>query len=292
VIIDISPSGGDPFGLAALAIEAGAPLIQVRAKGLTDREAFVTTARLAELCRSRDVACVVNDRVDIALAVGADGCHVGDGDLPVSAVRRLSGAGLIVGGTARGPQAASELEEAGADYVGVGPVYSTSSKAGLPPPIGLAALAAVAAVVQIPVIAIAGVTVTNVAELLGVITYKISAHAADLAKGHPGAQAWDDAMSDARFEFRWEDQFNLALDPDNARSYHDETLPAPAAKTAHFCSMCGPHFCSMRISQDIRPKPVTSPPRFRLACDKSLKSSPPSVAASTSRSPTELIETW
>ena len=86
----------------------------------------------------------------------------------------------------------------------------------------------------------------------GVITYKIAAHAADLAKGHPGAQAWDDAMSDARFEFRWEDQFNLSLDPETARSFHDETLPAPAAKTAHFCSMCGPHFCSMRISHDIR----------------------------------------
>ncbi|SFL60908.1 phosphomethylpyrimidine synthase ThiC [Geodermatophilus ruber] len=86
----------------------------------------------------------------------------------------------------------------------------------------------------------------------GMIAYKIAAHAADLAKGHPGAQAWDDALSDARFEFRWEDQFNLALDPDSARSMHDETLPAAPAKTAHFCSMCGPHFCSMRISQDVR----------------------------------------
>ncbi|GAA0620190.1 phosphomethylpyrimidine synthase ThiC [Sporichthya brevicatena] len=86
----------------------------------------------------------------------------------------------------------------------------------------------------------------------GVITYKIAAHAADLAKGHPGAHAWDDALSDARFEFRWEDQFNLALDPDTAREFHDETLPAAPAKTAHFCSMCGPHFCSMRITQDVR----------------------------------------
>ncbi|SNR82341.1 hydroxymethylpyrimidine synthase [Blastococcus mobilis] len=86
----------------------------------------------------------------------------------------------------------------------------------------------------------------------GMIAYKIAAHAADVAKGHPGAQAWDDALSDARFQFRWEDQFNLALDPDTARSMHDETLPAAPAKTAHFCSMCGPHFCSMRISQDVR----------------------------------------
>ncbi|MDX6291031.1 MAG: phosphomethylpyrimidine synthase [Kribbellaceae bacterium] len=86
----------------------------------------------------------------------------------------------------------------------------------------------------------------------GVITYKIAAHAADLAKGHPGAQDWDDALSRARFEFRWQDQFNLSLDPDTARSFHDETLPAEPAKTAHFCSMCGPKFCSMRITADIR----------------------------------------
>ena len=86
----------------------------------------------------------------------------------------------------------------------------------------------------------------------GVITYKIAAHAADLAKGHPGAQYRDNAISKARFEFRWEDQFNLSLDPERAREFHDETLPADGAKTAHFCSMCGPNFCSMRITDDIR----------------------------------------
>lgn len=86
----------------------------------------------------------------------------------------------------------------------------------------------------------------------GVITYKIAAHAADLAKGHPGAQIRDNALSKARFEFRWADQFNLSLDPDTAREFHDETLPAEGAKVAHFCSMCGPHFCSMKISEDVR----------------------------------------
>jgi phosphomethylpyrimidine synthase len=86
----------------------------------------------------------------------------------------------------------------------------------------------------------------------GVIAYKIAAHAADLAKGHPGAQLRDDALSQARFEFRWEDQFNLSLDPETAREFHDETLPAQGAKLAHFCSMCGPHFCSMKITQDVR----------------------------------------
>ena len=86
----------------------------------------------------------------------------------------------------------------------------------------------------------------------GVIAYKIAAHAADLAKGHPGAQERDNVLSKARFEFRWEDQFNLSLDPDTAREYHDETLPSDSAKTVHFCSMCGPHFCSMKITEDVR----------------------------------------
>jgi phosphomethylpyrimidine synthase len=86
----------------------------------------------------------------------------------------------------------------------------------------------------------------------GLIAYKIAAHAGDLAKGYPGAQMWDNAVSKARFEFRWEDQFRLAIDPDTAMAYHDETLPKENAKVAHFCSMCGPKFCSMKISQKVR----------------------------------------
>jgi phosphomethylpyrimidine synthase len=87
---------------------------------------------------------------------------------------------------------------------------------------------------------------------VGVVTYKLAAHAADLAKGHPAAKLRDDALSRARFEFRWRDQFNLSLDPDTAEQYHDQTLPAEGAKTAHFCSMCGPKFCSMKITQEVR----------------------------------------
>jgi phosphomethylpyrimidine synthase len=87
---------------------------------------------------------------------------------------------------------------------------------------------------------------------VGVVTYKLAAHAADLAKGHPAAKVRDDALSKARFEFRWRDQFNLSLDPETAEQYHDQTLPAEGAKTAHFCSMCGPKFCSMKISQEVR----------------------------------------
>jgi phosphomethylpyrimidine synthase len=87
---------------------------------------------------------------------------------------------------------------------------------------------------------------------VGVVTYKLAAHAADLAKGHPAAKMRDDALSRARFEFRWRDQFNLSLDPDTAEQYHDQTLPAEGAKTAHFCSMCGPKFCSMKITAEVR----------------------------------------
>jgi phosphomethylpyrimidine synthase len=86
----------------------------------------------------------------------------------------------------------------------------------------------------------------------GLIAYKIAAHAADIAKNHPGAQAWDDALSSARFDFRWDDQFNLSMDPELARQYHDETLPQPNAKHAPFCAMCGPQFCSMRASHAIK----------------------------------------
>ena len=86
----------------------------------------------------------------------------------------------------------------------------------------------------------------------GVIAYKIAAHAADLAKGHPRAQEWDDALSKARFDFRWDDQFNLSMDPVTARLYHDQTLPKDGAKVAHFCSMCGPKFCSMELTQQLR----------------------------------------
>ena len=93
----------------------------------------------------------------------------------------------------------------------------------------------------------------------GLIAYKIAAHAADLAKGHAGQQERDDALSRARFEFRWQDQFNLAIDPETAQAYHDETLPAEAAKSAHFCSMCGPKFCSMEITQQIRQMGNTDP---------------------------------
>ena len=116
----------------------------------------------------------------------------------------------------------------------------------------------------------------------GVIAYKIAAHAADLAKGHPGAQARDNALSKARFEFRWEDQFNLALDPEVAREYHDETLPQEGAKLAHFCSMCGPHFCSMKITQDVRDYAAQKQLDERAALEEGLKEKAAEFVASGS----------
>ena len=105
----------------------------------------------------------------------------------------------------------------------------------------------------------------------GIITYKIAAHAADLAKGHPGAQLRDNALSKARFEFRWEDQFNLGLDPDTARAYHDETLPKESAKVAHFCSMCGPKFCSMKITQEVREYAATHIPSVNVSAEEGMR---------------------
>ena len=104
----------------------------------------------------------------------------------------------------------------------------------------------------------------------GLIAYKIAAHAADLAKGYPGAQMWDNAVSKARFEFRWEDQFRLAIDPDTAMAYHDETLPKENAKVAHFCSMCGPKFCSMKITQEVRDYAATQGIEARQALEQGM----------------------
>jgi phosphomethylpyrimidine synthase len=104
---------------------------------------------------------------------------------------------------------------------------------------------------------------------VGVITYRIAAHAGDLAKGHPAAQIRDDAVSRARFDFRWQDQFNLGLDPETAKLFHDETLPKDAHKTAHFCSMCGPQFCSMKITQDIRDEVLAMEEREKGMAEKS-----------------------
>jgi thiamine-phosphate pyrophosphorylase len=157
--------GRDALHIATLAIRAGAPVVQLRVKGVSDRELYDLGLRLVNVCAERGAVCLVNDRVDIALAIGAHGTHLGADDLPVAAARRLAGPEHIIGGTAREPVRAAALVAEGADYLGVGPAYATSTKDGLPEPLGPAGIGAVARAVGVPVIAIGGVTAERVAEL-------------------------------------------------------------------------------------------------------------------------------
>lgn len=147
-------------------LRAGAPLVQVRTKGVDDRARLEVAAVLVDAARASGATCLVNDRVDIALAAGADGVHVGAEDLPAAVARRLLGPAAVVGATCRNAEDARRAEAEGASYLGLGPVYATSTKAGLPDPIGPRGVAAVAAAVDIPVIAIAGVTAGNAGALI------------------------------------------------------------------------------------------------------------------------------
>ena len=176
----------DSLSLADAAFRGGAPAVQVRFKGAGDAAVLAECERIVASARRADAVVIVNDRADIALAVGADGVHGGADDLPVAVLRRLMGPRALVGGTARDPDTARRHQDHGASYVGVGPVYATATKAGLPDPLGPAGVEKVAAAVDIPVIAIAGITVARVPELLdagahGVAVIGAVAHAADPA---------------------------------------------------------------------------------------------------------------
>lgn len=166
VITDTSP-GVDTIGAIRAALAAGAPLVQVRVDdGATDRAAYDLALRVADLCAAHQAICLVNDRLHIALAIGAHGGHVGAEDLPVDAARRVLGPAAIVGGTCREPSAARSHRRAGASYLGAGPAFFTSTKDGLPDPLGPDGIRAIAAAVDMPVIAIGGVTPARVPELL------------------------------------------------------------------------------------------------------------------------------
>jgi thiamine-phosphate pyrophosphorylase len=169
-VITDTRAGRNPLAVVTAALEAGAPVVQVRGKGLSDRLFYEFAARVLDRCHRHSAICVMNDRVHVALALGAHGVHVGEKDLPIAAARRLldldTGRRMVLGGTARTADAARFHATAGADYVGVGPCYETTTKVGLPTPGGAARVAAVAAVVDIPIIAIAGVTASRVGELV------------------------------------------------------------------------------------------------------------------------------
>lgn len=152
--------------ITRVALAAGAPLVQVRTKDVPDRVRLAHTAEILAATRAARGTCLVNDRADLVLALGADGVHVGDDDLPVDVARRLLGEHALVGATCRNAEAARRAVDAGASYLGVGPTYATSTKAGLPDPVGPGGVEAIAWAVSIPVIAIAGVTARHVPELL------------------------------------------------------------------------------------------------------------------------------
>jgi thiamine-phosphate pyrophosphorylase len=164
----LTDARGGPQALAAVAaaVAAGAPVVQVRAKHCTDRVLYEFAGQVVDICRPAGATCLVNDRVDVALAVGAAGTHLGADDLPVAAARRVAGPGHLIGGTARDPELARRLVAEGADYLGVGPAYPTTTKTGLPDALGPARIGAVAAAVAVPVIAIGGITAERVPELL------------------------------------------------------------------------------------------------------------------------------
>lgn len=176
----------DRAGLADAALRGGAPAVQVRIKGADDRAVLAECERIVAAAKAASATVIVNDRADIALAAGADGVHGGAEDLPVAVLRRLVGPDRLVGGTARDPETARRHQAEGASYVGVGPVYASASKAGLPDPLGPAGVEKVAAAVDIPVIAISGITAARVPDLLdagahGVAVIGAVGHAADPA---------------------------------------------------------------------------------------------------------------
>jgi thiamine-phosphate pyrophosphorylase len=172
VIVNVEAGGAgvqpavQPLRLAQQALEGGAPVIQLRAKSTADRQLFDLALRMAALCDDYRATLIVDDCVDIAVASGAHGVHVGADDLPVAATRELLGPARVLGATCRNPEAAAAAERTGATYIGAGPCYPTSTKTGLPEPIGLTTLSNIAAAVALPVIAIAGVTAERVPELL------------------------------------------------------------------------------------------------------------------------------
>jgi thiamine-phosphate pyrophosphorylase len=165
-VLSDARGGRAALDAVAAALAAGAPVVQVRRKACTDRELHDFAARVVAACETVGATCLINDRVDVALAVGAAGTHLGEDDLPVEAARRVAGPHHLLGGTARDPARARELVAAGADYLGVGPAYATTTKTGLPDPLGPAGVGAVAAAVDVPVIAIGGITADRVGELI------------------------------------------------------------------------------------------------------------------------------
>ena len=173
VITDTRP-GCDALAVVTAAVEAGAPVVQVRGKDLTDRELYDLTCRVLDVCLAHDATCLVDDRLHVALGAGGHGVHVGEHDLPVDVARHVLGPDRILGATARDPETGLAHQAAGATYLGVGPAYATTTKSGLPDALGVAGVARVAEAVDVPVVAIAGVTAKRIPELLDAGAYGVA----------------------------------------------------------------------------------------------------------------------
>lgn len=186
-VVTDARDGRRPLEVVRAAVGAGAPVVQVRSKGCTDRELYAFALAVQELCAGAGALCVVNDRADVALAVGAAGTHLGASDLPVDVVRRLVGGDHLVGGTTRDPDGARVLAQLGASYLGVGPAYATTTKDGLPEPLGPDRIGAVAGAVDLPVIAIGGITAARVPELLAAGAHGVAVVGAVSAAADPAA---------------------------------------------------------------------------------------------------------
>lgn len=188
----------DSLALAEAALEAGAPTLQVRIKSGSDADRLRLTTTIVERCRDAGALCLVNDRVDIALAVGAGGVHLGADDLPVAVARRLLGPHAVLGGTAREPETARRLVAEGASYLGVGPTFATRSKRGLPDPIGLDGVRAVAEAVDVPVIAISGITPDTVDEVIAAGAHGVAVIGAVAESADPHIATHDLLMAVAK----------------------------------------------------------------------------------------------
>jgi len=190
-VITDARGGDEQLRAVAAALAAGAQVVQVRIKGATDRALHDFAAQVVALCAEHGAICLVNDRVDVALATGAHGTHLGADDLPMAAARRVAGPDHLLGGTARTAETARLLVEQGADYLGVGPAYPTTTKTGLPDPLGPAGVHAVAQAVTVPVVAIGGVTIARVPELLAAGAAGVAVVSAVTAADDPGAATRD-----------------------------------------------------------------------------------------------------
>jgi thiamine-phosphate pyrophosphorylase len=193
VLTDLD-ADADPLEVVDAALVAGAPVIQVRAKGVTDRALYELAEAVVAKCRVVGACCLIDDRIDIAQAAGADGVHLGDEDLPVDVARRVLGPEAVIGATARNPADAKARVAEGADYLGVGPAYATTTKAGLPEPLGPAGVGAVARAVSVPVIAISGITVARVPEVLAEGVHGIAVVAA-VSRSEDPCQATADLLA-------------------------------------------------------------------------------------------------